>query len=635
MPTNRRVKLRFQPLSNADEIGLRAGGVVIGAALGAGAAVATIAYLAQTHHNPHRGLMIAICVGWGLISASLLLLPRTRIVASRAREPFFLAWSAAVVLSIGIGIVLEGNPHTPLALGFMLPLIFAAMSYPVAGVAVVGAFVLLTAAVTQQLDHVPAANQTFVLTVLGFASAMGLWQARDRARRTAQLASMAYHDMLTGLANRVQLEEHLTVALARARRHGGAGALLYVDLDHFKVVNDTLGHDAGDELLREVARRLSARTRAGDVLARHGGDEFMLLLANVGNDARRAADIVAHDLLATLEQPFTLQGHVFEVAASIGAAIFPRDAGDATSLLKHADTALYEAKRDGRGGVRFHAPQTGPSAEQLTLTARLRHAIMHGELELHYQPVFDVATRWPVAVEALVRWRDPAIGLIPPGDFIPTAEDSGLIEPLGDWVIDQVLTQATAWRAQGIAPEIAFNVSPRQLTAAGFADRLLARIRTSGVPPEQLIVEVTESAAMTDPQRTGPLLERLSQAGLRIAIDDFGADFSSLARLRDLPVDELKIDRAFLTNVPQDERSAAIVTAVIQLAQALELAAVAEGVEEPEQLEFLLLHGCDLAQGFHLGRPVQPEQIEALFRNAMTPDETAAQWPSPPPSSPS
>jgi diguanylate cyclase (GGDEF)-like protein len=607
---------RLEPLSNPDEIRLRADGVLIGAALGGATAIATIGYLLQAQGNPHRGLMIVICLAWGAISASLIALPRARIVASRWREPFFLAWSSAVVLSIGIGIVLEGDPHTPLQLGLTLPLIFAAMSYPVAGAAFIGALVLVTAAVAGALDHVSAANQTFVLAALGFAAAMGLWQARGRARRTDQLASMAYHDVLTGLANRVQLEEHLTVALARARRHGGAGALLYIDLDFFKVVNDTLGHDAGDELLRQVAARLSSRIRAGDVLARHGGDEFMLLLADIGTDARRAADIVAHDLLATLEEPFSLQGHEFEVAASIGAALFPRDAADATSLLKHADAALYEAKRGGRGGVRFHAPQHAPSAAQLTLTARLRRALTQGELELHYQPVFDVATHWPVAVEALVRWRHPDNGLIPPGEFIPAAEASGLIEPIGDWVINQVLTQATAWRELGLAPEIAFNVSPRQLAAPGFADRLLARIAGSPVPAGQLIVEITESTAMTDPQRTKPLLERLSQAGLRIAIDDFGADFSSLARLRDLPVDELKIDRAFLTNVPQDERSASIVTAVIQLAQALELAAVAEGVEHAEQLEFLALQGCDLVQGFHLGRPVPPEEITALFRDA-------------------
>jgi diguanylate cyclase (GGDEF)-like protein len=610
------VKLTLTPLSNPDEIELRARGVVIGGALGIATGAAIIAYLAQTPDNPHRVLMIVICAAWALLSAGLFLLPRRRLAASRWREPFFLAWSAAVIGSIAAGIVLEGNPRTPLALAFTLPLIFAAMSYPVGGTAIVGVLVLAAAGAACALDHTPAADTTFVIVSLAFAATMGSWQAHGRARRTAQLASMAYHDGLTGLANRARLEEHLTLALARARRHGGAGALLYIDLDHFKVVNDTLGHDAGDELLCQVAARLAARTRAGDVLARHGGDEFMLLLAAVDGDPRAAAAAVAQDLLGTLETPFRLQGHEFEVAASIGAATFPEDASDGTSLLKRADAALYEAKRDGRGGLRVHAAETAPAAHQLTLTARLRRALARDELELHYQPVYDVASGLPVAVEALLRWRDPEHGMIPPGAFIPTAEGTGLIEPIGDWVVDAVLAQANAWAAEGLTPDIAFNVSPRQLRAAGFADRLLARIHAAGVDPSRLIAEITESAAMTDPERTRPLLDRITGAGLRLAIDDFGAHFSSLSRLRDLPVDELKIDRAFLRGVPADARSAAIVTAIVQLAQALELTAVAEGVEEPEQLAFLAAHGCALAQGFHMSRPLPAAEATALLRDA-------------------
>jgi diguanylate cyclase (GGDEF)-like protein len=345
--------MRLSRLSNRDEVELRARGVVIGGALGIATAIAIVAYLAQTPENPHRTLMIGICAAWAAVSAGLFALPRRALVASRWREPFFLAWSAAVIASIGAGMVLEGNPRTPLALAFMLPLVFAAMSYPVAGTALVGFLALAIAAVASALDHVPAADMTFNLLALGFAAAMGVWQARGRARRDAQLAAMAYYDGLTGLANRAQLEEHLTLALARARRGGEPGALLYIDLDRFKAVNDTLGHDAGDELLRLLAARLGARTRAGDVLARHGGDEFMLLIA--AGDPRTAAQALAHDLLTALREPFRLQGREFEIAASIGVAVFPEDAADAAGLLKLADAALYAAKRAGRGTARFHA----------------------------------------------------------------------------------------------------------------------------------------------------------------------------------------------------------------------------------------------------------------------------------------
>jgi EAL domain-containing protein (putative c-di-GMP-specific phosphodiesterase class I) len=310
-----------------------------------------------------------------------------------------------------------------------------------------------------------------------------------------------------------------------------------------------------------------------------------------------------------------IEGHEFEIAASIGVATFPEDGTEMSDVLKRADAALYEAKRAGRGLIRFAAAGEQPAASgQLTLTARMRRALARDEFELHYQPVWDVASGEAVAVEALLRWNDPERGMIPPGDFIPAAEDSGLIEPIGDWVVDAVIAQAEAWRELGLRPDIAFNVSPRQLRSTGFAERLLARFE--GVDAGQFIAEITESAAMADPAHTVPLLERLSEAGLRLAIDDFGADFSSLARLRDLPVHELKIDRSFLRNVPHDARASAIVTAIVQLAQALELTAVAEGIEEADQLDFLAAHGCALAQGFHLARPAPADQVTALLQPA-------------------
>jgi diguanylate cyclase (GGDEF)-like protein/PAS domain S-box-containing protein len=715
--------------------------VTIGGVLGIGTAIAIVAYLLQSPTSQHRTVLISVCAAWAVFGCATFRLPGDRVARSRWSELLFLAWSTTVIGSIGFGIVLEGRTGTPLTLGFILPLIFAAISYPVLGTAIVGSLVLIAAAASSALIGNSVADMTFELMALAFAATMGVWQAFGRERRAAQLATehrraqryldvagtlivviaadrtiqtvnrktcevlgytedellgedwferivpddfqptalenferglqrvmteqpqqatpvltrdgerrwmswtgrvvstrhgdvllaagedvteqraaqervqhMAYHDALTGLANRAKLSEHAALALARARRHGHAGAVLYIDLDHFKLVNDTLGHASGDELLRQVSARLAARARATDLLARHGGDEFMLLLTDLEGDPRATAAQVAHDVLATLETPFVIEGHEFEVAASIGVATFPDDGAELADVLKRADAALYEAKRDGRGTVRFAAAERAPATGQLTLTARMRRALARGEFELHYQPVWSIAGREPVAVEALLRWNDPERGLVPPGEFIPAAEDSGLIEPIGDWVVDAAIAQSKAWREQGLTPDIAFNVSPRQLRSQGFAERLLARFE--GVDVTQFIAEITESAAMADPEHTVPLLERLGAAGLRLAIDDFGADFSSLARLRDLPVHELKIDRSFLRNVPGDPRASAIVVAIVRLAQALELTAVAEGIEEADQLEFLAAHDCALAQGFHLARPLPVGQVTPLLQPA-------------------
>ena len=483
--------MRQRSLADPEDIALRARDVVIGGVLGIATALAIVVYLIQSTQSHHRLLMGVICVAWAGASSLLLVIPRRRLAASRWREAFFLGWSALVISSFAIGIVMEGRPGTPLTAGFILPMIFAAISYPVRETVIAGLMVLVAAAIACVLTGHPAADTTFLLFVLGFGAVMGVWQAHGRNRRAVQLHHMAHHDTLTGLPNRARLEEHLDAALARARRHGRALAVLYIDLDRFKIVNDTLGHGAGDELLRQVAARLARRCRATDLLARHGGDEFMLLLDDLAGDARAIARTVAEDLLATFTAPFTIDGHEFEVAASIGVATFPEH----EDVLKRADAALYEAKRDGRGTIRFPAAETELAPGQLTLTARLRRALTHGELELHYQPIHEVATGEVVAVEALLRWNDPERGMVSPAEFIPAAEDSGLIEPIGDWVVDTVVAQAAAWREQGLRPDIAFNLSPRQLRSPNFAERLLRRIDD----PSQFIAEITESTAMADP----------------------------------------------------------------------------------------------------------------------------------------
>ena len=426
----------------------------------------------------------------------------------------------------------------------------------------------------------------------------------DRLAHERQIAHMAFHDALTGLANRAQFEEHLALTLARARREHQTAAVLYIDLDDFKAVNDSLDHAAGDEVLRQVAMRLGGQIRGGDLLARQGGDEFLLLLPGLGSDADVAAEAVSRNLLAQLEAPFEVGSAVFEVGASVGVAVYPRDGEYPPEVLRHADAALHQAKRAGGRTVTFYERGSDDARGRLTASARLRRALAEDELVLHYQPVVPLQAREAVGVEALVRWQDPERGLVPPGDFIALAERTGLIDRLGEWVLDAALAQNAAWAAAGLRTVVGVNVSPSQLRTPAFADRVLAAIEEHGLRTRSLCLEVTESAAMRDAERAAPVLSRLREAGVLIAIDDFGADFSSLSRLRDLPVDILKVDRSFLRGVPGDPTASAMLTAILALADALGLEAVAEGIETPEQEVFVREHGCALGQGFHLGRPL-------------------------------
>jgi diguanylate cyclase (GGDEF)-like protein/PAS domain S-box-containing protein len=437
----------------------------------------------------------------------------------------------------------------------------------------------------------------------------------ERRRAEAQVAFMAYHDRLTGLANRTMLEKQLARDLARARRSGGAVALLYFDLDDFKLVNDSFGHAAGDAVLQEAAARVSGLTRAGDVLARQGGDEFLLLLDCAGAaDPRAHAQAAGERIAAALDAPFELSGAEFHVGSSIGVALFPEHAQDLETLLKHADSAMYRAKRSGGGTVAFYEADDGDARHRLSLTTRLRRAIGSGELVLHHQPILTPDGRL-YGLEALVRWEDPEAGLVPPGAFISIAEETGLIDGIGDWVVEALCAQAAEWRAAGHTPRLAFNLSPRQLRRSALAAEIAGRIAAHGLKPSQFCAELTESAVLSDERRQRSLLGELHEAGLRLAVDDFGIGHSSLARLRDLPVQTLKIDRSFLARVPGDDGSAAIVVAVLALARALGMDTVAEGVETPEQLAFLRAHGCPLVQGFLLGRPQPAEQITALLEH--------------------
>jgi diguanylate cyclase (GGDEF)-like protein len=433
-------------------------------------------------------------------------------------------------------------------------------------------------------------------------------------RSQEQVRHMAYHDPLTGLPNRARLEERLAEGLARGRRTGRALALLYIDLDEFKLVNDSLGHAAGDELLCEVAQRLDATTRACDLLARHGGDEFMLLVEDLEPDDEHAVEAVAANVLAALAPPFTVDGAEFQVGASIGVSVWPRHGREPAELLQHADAALYQAKAQGRGVHAIYDPRTGSSRGRLTLTARLRRALEQDEFELHYQPIYGLAGGEQLAMEALVRWRDPERGLVLPGDFIGVAEGSGLIDDLGTWVLEEACRQMRAWIDAGLEPYVSVNVAPRQLRDAWFARRVAHTLDRFGLEPNRLMIEVTESAAMLEPQRTDPLLREVGELGVRLGIDDFGTGHSSLARLQALPFEALKIDRSFLRGVPEGRNETRMLSAVLALAGALGMSVVAEGIETDAQRAFLAGAGCQYGQGFLLGRPVPAGEIAATMR---------------------
>jgi diguanylate cyclase (GGDEF)-like protein/PAS domain S-box-containing protein len=434
-----------------------------------------------------------------------------------------------------------------------------------------------------------------------------------RHRSEQELAHVAYHDGLTGLANRANLEERLETAVERARKARVTVALLNLDLDDFKTVNDSLGHAAGDQLLCAIARRLEHRVAASHLLSRHGGDEFMLLLEDLPGDGRAVAEAVAAELLEELRLPFRLGGAALQVGASVGISLFPADALDATDLLKHADAAMYQAKRAGRGRHALYRAADDTATRRLELTSRLRTALAGDQLELHFQPVVRLADGRIVGAEALVRWNDPERGMVSPSEFIPLAEDTGLIEAIGEWVLDAACRQARAWRDQGIEIEVGYNASPLELLNPGYAHRVGDRMRAHGLGPGSLVMEIIESA-LSEPAAVAQVLERISALGVRVAIDDFGAGFSSLTRLRHLTVHTLKLDRSFLAGVPEDVRGGALIAAVLRLAGELGLEVVVEGIETAGQLEHVRAAGADCGQGFHLARPMPAAELTALLQ---------------------
>jgi diguanylate cyclase (GGDEF)-like protein len=417
-------------------------------------------------------------------------------------------------------------------------------------------------------------------------------------------------DRVTGLADGAALEASAEDAIERADAAGGGLAVVQLDVDDVRLVNDSLGTAAGDAVMRELAARLAAALPEATLLARTGGDNLVALLDDVdGGAAQRRAETA----LAALAEPVDVGGTSVRVSPSAGIAAYPGDAGCAAELIARADRATHRAKQVRRGSWAAYAPGDTGRLDTLSTAAGLHRALERGELELYWQPIYGLGTGGLVGLEALLRWNHPERGLVPPASFIPVAEQTGVIEALGDWVVGAVCEQQVAWAERGMHPLLSFNVSPTQLRAADFTTRVAEHLRASGADPTRLTVELTESSTLEDPARAEPLVRELHALGLRIALDDFGSGYSSLSRLREMPVATLKIDRAFMRDVPERPEAAAVVTAILALARALGRTAVAEGVETEEQRAFLAEQGCPLAQGFLFGHPVPAAEAEALM----------------------
>jgi len=425
------------------------------------------------------------------------------------------------------------------------------------------------------------------------------------------LRHQAMHDALTELPNRVLLQERLTRALQPTASGVAPVALLLLDLDRFKEINDTLGHHVGDQLLQRVGPRVLELLRATDTMARLGGDEFAVLLPGGGEDAARA---LASDILAALTVPFTLEGQSLDVGVSIGIALASAHGADAATLLRRADVAMYVAKRGHLGYAVYDPAQDGNSPLRLSLMGELRAAIARDDLLLHYQPKLDHTTGRVSSVEALLRWPHPVHGLIAPDQFIPLAEQTGLIAPLTWWVLETALAQCQTWARDGLILGVAVNLSARTLHDLALPARIAALLATYGVPAGLLTLEVTESALMADPTRALNVLTQLAEQGVCLAIDDFGTGYSSLAYLKRLPVHQLKIDRSFIQHLVEGGADAAIVASTIGLGHHLGLRVVAEGVETPEAWQLLVASGCDVSQGYHLSRPVTATELERWLR---------------------
>jgi diguanylate cyclase (GGDEF)-like protein len=436
---------------------------------------------------------------------------------------------------------------------------------------------------------------------------------RERALAADRIEYLAYYDSLTDLPNRTLFSKLLNQALSVARRYGTKFAVLFIDLDRFKNINDALGHVAGDLLLQEVGKRFKGCLRESDVVARLGGDEFVVLLPNL--DAASDVEPVAHKLLTAASKSFTALGQEFHVTASIGISTFPMDGDDEHLLMKHADTAMYQAKEEGKNNFQFYSEQRNANSfERLALESSLRRALERGEFELHYQPKIDLRSGKIVGTEALLRWLHPELGMVSPAKFIPVAEETGLIVSIGRWVLRTACTQNVAWQKAGL-PHLgmAVNLSARQFLDDNLVHDVTSALRDAGMHPALLELEITESMLMHKPDKAIAILREFRDLGVRLAIDDFGTGYSSLSNLKQFPIDTIKVDRSFIRELPGNAENRGITEAIIAMGRALSLTVVAEGVETKEQAEYLREHACDEFQGFYFSKAVRASEFSELL----------------------
>ena len=434
---------------------------------------------------------------------------------------------------------------------------------------------------------------------------------------------MANYDALTGLANRNLLNDRLSQAIAHGQRHASPLAVMFLDLDNFKVINDSLGHHIGDRLLKGVAERLLSCVREGDTVARQGGDEFIIVLTEM-NEARNATTI-AEKLLQTLAAPFDFDDQEVFVSVSIGIAFFPHDGDDKESLLKNADSAMYRAKESGRNCYRYYTPEMNESASQrLQIQNGLRYALERNELALHYQPQIDIQTMQIKGVEALLRWNHPLKGLLPPNQFIPVAEESGLIIPIGNWILQTACLDGRMWHDLGHRITVSVNVSGRQFKEADFVSVVEQALEASQLDPQYLELELTESILIEQHESLDRTLVHLKALGIKLALDDFGTGYSSLSYLKHFPIDRIKIDQSFVRDMLTDSEDAAIVDAIISIAHSLKLGVIAEGVEEQGQLNFLQEHHCQEVQGFYFSKPIPGDRLRVYLEESGARAKTGA-----------
>jgi diguanylate cyclase (GGDEF)-like protein len=469
-----------------------------------------------------------------------------------------------------------------------------------------------------------ALGSLLLATVVGLLGRLS-WQlqkARTRAMKervayARRVEYLAYHDNLTELPNRALFSRLLIQGMQYARRYDKQLALLFLDLDHFKAINDSLGHEAGDELLQELGRRLRESVRESDVVARLGGDEFVILLPEISEDSQ--VQPVADKILAAVGSPFTLAGQEFRISVSIGIALYPHDGEDEQTLMKNADTAMYYAKERGRNNFQFYFEKlNSDSLERLALESGMRKALQNDEFRLFYQSKHDVRSGRVTGIEALLRWQHPDLGLIAPMLFIPLAEENGLIVPIGRWVFDTALRQNVAWQKEGLPRlSMAVNLTARQFLDDNLVLDIQNALRETGMAPELLELEITEMMIMHDMEVTIRILQELKQMGVRIAIDNFGTGYSSLAKLKGFPLDTLKIDGSFIHDVVSGSEGKSLTQAIIELGKSLGITVVAEGVESKEQVDYLRLHACDQYQGFYINKPMPAQEFADVVREQL------------------